>query len=199
MQFYKITLFCLAVLLAFAGCTVAFDSEQEEIFPCDSDDACIDGFECRDQLCMKPITGPPAAADCIDEDGDGYGVGSDRSKCKFPELDCDDTDPNVHPNAIEMCNNVDSNCNGTIDSFECPSGAAVECGTPPEGGNDIRFACVANQCVLVHKVQTTAECRAIVASCNSDEKAFMYEAGGQSHHLVDETGELQGPIAEVCG
>lgn len=41
----------------------------------------------------------------IDSDGDG-----------FPqEEDCDDSDPLVHPQAVEICNEVDDNCNGEID------------------------------------------------------------------------------------
>lgn len=41
----------------------------------------------------------------IDQDGDSY------SK---PE-DCNDADSLVHPNAIEICNGIDDNCNGTAD------------------------------------------------------------------------------------
>lgn len=34
---------------------------------------------------------------CADSDGDGYGVGEDRSACPYLELDCDDTNPNINP------------------------------------------------------------------------------------------------------
>jgi len=58
-----------------------------------------------------------------DADGDGYG---DRnatpiSACEHPDgfvtnaLDCDDTDPDVHPDAEEICDLRDNNCNGRID------------------------------------------------------------------------------------
>ncbi len=40
--------------------------------------------------------------DCADGDGDGYG------SC----IDCDDTDPQVHPGAMEICDGVDNDCDG---------------------------------------------------------------------------------------
>jgi len=50
----------------------------------------------------------------LDSDGDG-----------FTELtnDCDDSDPNVHPDAVEVCgNNKDDNCNGELDELGATSG-----------------------------------------------------------------------------
>jgi Putative metal-binding motif/Kelch motif len=41
-----------------------------------------------------------------DDDGDGY------SECQG---DCDDSNPNVHPGAAEICNGADDDCNGEID------------------------------------------------------------------------------------
>jgi hypothetical protein len=50
----------------------------------------------------------PVAACGGDADGDGY--------CNAgPGADCDDTDPEVHPNASEMCNGRDDDCNGQAD------------------------------------------------------------------------------------
>ncbi|MBU1709487.1 MAG: hypothetical protein KKE17_05730, partial [Proteobacteria bacterium] len=40
-----------------------------------------------------------------DIDGDTY----------TSDVDCDDTDPNVHPNAPEICNDIDDNCNDLVD------------------------------------------------------------------------------------
>lgn len=64
------------------------------------------------------------AADCpcVDQDGDGYGVSALLS-CPFQELDCDDAAPDVHPNAREVCDGLDNDCDGEIeDRTTCPQG-----------------------------------------------------------------------------
>lgn len=60
------------------------------------------------------------ADDGCDLDGDGYcglqalvwGAGL---VCLWPELDCLDVDPDVHPGALERCNAVDDQCDGQVD------------------------------------------------------------------------------------
>jgi hypothetical protein len=47
----------------------------------------------------------------VDEDEDGYIAASDQGD------DCDDNDPDVHPDAEEVCGDgVDNDCDGTVDS-----------------------------------------------------------------------------------
>ena len=57
-----------------------------------------------------------------DNDGDGFGAGSAIMTCSptssqvLNNTDCDDTDPSVNPNAIEVCgDNFDNDCDGIID------------------------------------------------------------------------------------
>ncbi len=58
----------------------------------------------------------------VDADADGFGspVASVLA-CTQPtgfvadDSDCDDTDPSIHPGAIELCNGVDDDCDGEVD------------------------------------------------------------------------------------
>ncbi|MEY3211676.1 MAG: hypothetical protein RIT28_2157 [Pseudomonadota bacterium] len=59
----------------------------------------------------------------LDGDGDGYGLESDSVlSCTQPEgrvnrsLDCDDANAGVNPEAVETCDEVDQNCDGTVDN-----------------------------------------------------------------------------------
>jgi subtilisin-like proprotein convertase family protein len=58
-----------------------------------------------------------------DNDGDGYGQDLPTSiSCTDPigyvlnNDDCDDTNPAVNPTAVELCNGIDDNCNGLVDT-----------------------------------------------------------------------------------
>jgi Putative metal-binding motif/Secretion system C-terminal sorting domain/Ig-like domain CHU_C associated len=58
----------------------------------------------------------------VDADGDNYGSTSAGSFCANPgagyslnNTDCDDANPNVYPNNVEICNDADDNCNSLID------------------------------------------------------------------------------------
>jgi hypothetical protein len=58
----------------------------------------------------------------VDLDGDGYGAGATSLVCipvapgLVPNtLDCDDADPARSPSALEVCNGIDDDCDGSVD------------------------------------------------------------------------------------
>lgn len=59
-----------------------------------------------------------------DTDGDGYGTPNSKFPSCAPEppsgfvanhLDCNDTDASIHPDAAEICDDLDNDCNGLFD------------------------------------------------------------------------------------
>ena len=52
---------------------------------------------------------------CSDEDGDGYGDPASPD-CAHPEFDCDDSNPDINPGALEICDNgIDDDCDALVD------------------------------------------------------------------------------------
>ena len=67
-----------------------------------------------------------SAGACVSPDWDGDGDGYPASK------DCDDTDPNIHPGAAEVCNGKDDNCDGKVDEgFDKDNDGYYTCAHPP--------------------------------------------------------------------
>ena len=94
------------------------DDGDASIFPgapesCDGDDDDCDGVVDEDG-----IDGGPWYTDA---DADGWGTGTADTSCVQPfgtatvDGDCDDDRPDVRPDADELCNGIDDDCDGTID------------------------------------------------------------------------------------
>jgi len=69
-----------------------------------------------------PTTTPSTTTYYLDFDSDGYGnASSSTSTCEQPagyiidSTDCNDTNEDINPNATEICDGLDNNCNGEID------------------------------------------------------------------------------------
>ncbi len=120
------------------SCTGKWKDGSQVIGPdCDDDDPSIT-TECQ--------TGGNATTCLVDEDLDEYGVYryvNNVAMCadNVQPDDCDDSNPNIHPGATEVCNGVDDDCDGEIDdNAVCPSGEVCINGTcesvgPGGGGN----------------------------------------------------------------
>ncbi len=89
----------------------------------------------------------------LDADGDGFGDASHfvlaaeaPSGYVDNDLDCDDSNPAVNPEAVEICDGIDNNCDGNIDEgvalgtffadtdedgFGDPNNSVLACSTPP--------------------------------------------------------------------
>ncbi|MCH7526902.1 MAG: putative metal-binding motif-containing protein, partial [Planctomycetes bacterium] len=52
---------------------------------------------------------------CFDEDGDGFFSPRSDPQCSELPPDCDDTNPNIFPEAPEQCNGLDDDCDRLID------------------------------------------------------------------------------------
>lgn len=82
---------------------------------------CPRGFHCEENEAARGETTCVPISDvcCIDQDADGYGLGTD---CRG--ADCNDDDDQVNPGMSELCNEVDDNCDGVTDL------EVTDCGVP---------------------------------------------------------------------
>ena len=96
------------------------DDNNADIHP-DQEEIC-DGIDnnCDDEIDGADATG--ATAWYADTDGDGFGDGgAETVSCDAPaghvsdNTDCDDTVGEVNPEATEVCDSIDNNCDGEVD------------------------------------------------------------------------------------
>ncbi len=124
-----LTLLALGCLLS-SGCGAPVDADGDGF---DVDEDCDDTLpevhpdaeeRCNgvDDDCDGEVDEGVALTLWPDGDGDGFGAGTvPATACEAPagyserDGDCDDHDPTVHPEAEELCNGVDDNCDGVAD------------------------------------------------------------------------------------
>ncbi len=117
---------------------------------CETDTDCPVGQECKSGACVVPCrvdgdcprgeecqAGTCVPAECIDLDGDGYGINCDKGG------DCDDSDDSVYPGAPELCDGKDNDCDQVGDS-------GIQCGL---------FCCAESElCLSGACVRDTGDC-----------------------------------------
>jgi hypothetical protein len=64
---------------------------------------------------------------CEDIDGDGYPSLNSDGECSMAggEWDCNDLNANVNPEALEVCNGIDDNCDSAVDNASLPGSVAA--------------------------------------------------------------------------
>ncbi len=119
----------------------------------DCDDRDAAQFPGADELCNgedDDCDGATDEGDAIDKatwyadrDGDGYGDPSATDLgCDAPrgyvadDSDCDDGDASVHPAAIERCDSVDNDCDGTVDEDDAVDAATWYADDDADGYGD---------------------------------------------------------------
>jgi len=93
-------------LFLVAGCATTYDPPSEE-----GEEPIDEETEVADLGMIGGIEG--------DVDGDGFAG----------HADCDDGDASIHPDADEVCDDVDNNCNGIVDEgYDADGDGFTECG-----------------------------------------------------------------------
>ncbi|MFO0686852.1 MAG: putative metal-binding motif-containing protein [Sandaracinus sp.] len=120
---------------------------------CDVNAGCVGGAPMSCPADGNPCTTDPTTCDpgtgtCLhpprDDDGDGFAIETAVNQAGMTVTceggtDCDDTDPDVSPNGIEVCNAIDDDCNGLVDDGDvcgmtgpdgCSTATALTPGVP---------------------------------------------------------------------
>ena len=99
-----------------------------QLFVTDTTDTDADGANNCLDACPNDPTTEILFQFFPDADLDGFGSGDAAYACVPPagsssnSLDCDDTKPNIHPNALEIPDGLDNDCNGQIDDVVVGAG-----------------------------------------------------------------------------
>jgi hypothetical protein len=135
----------------------------------------------------------------LDQDGDGWGDEAYPSTaCEQPPDqvarlgDCDDTDPAVHPDATELCNGVDDDCDGESDGADAEDAATWYMDQDGDGYGDATMATVACERPDDHSDQA-GDCNDYVASVHMDADELCNGVDDDCDGQTDEDDALDAP------
>lgn len=133
-----------------------------------------------------------------DHDGDGYGNTKEPVvDCEMPKYfaaksgDCDENDPDIHPDASEICNNHDDDCDGEVDeNLEIAPQYEDKDG---DGHGGLNGDVVMAKCPPDGYAPTRDDC--------NDENPGVYEGATETCNYVDDDCDerIDEEVREVCG
>ena len=119
-----------------------------------------------------------------DADGDGWGTKQKQLiPCDMLGLgwaprsgDCDDTNGAVHPEADEVCNGIDDDCDSSADSQEACNGCPVH---PGPDGRPYAFCTETSNWAKAYEACASMTSYHLVTIGDEAEQAFVWDASGR--------------------
>lgn len=193
-------------LLLVYGCAFVSEKDLEDrILDISLQDQDGDGFSYLDDCDDNDASIYPKVW-YIDSDNDGYGDSTTEFySCEDEEEqgasekngDCDDSDSDIHPDSIELCDGLDNNCNDEIDEdvvsmtyyidFDGDGFGAgeVQTGCPTVSYSSNNFDCD-DQDARIHPNMTEEPGDGVDSNCDGTELCYLdYDGDGYGSTLIE--------------